>query len=85
MTEPLGQEKNPHAQARLLLAGREIAVPGHCGGAALHVTAAVAPDPQRMTMSSSVPPTKLRMIRRASSRNPVVCSPVLELAVYVWA
>ncbi|MFI9585765.1 tetratricopeptide repeat protein [Streptomyces sp. NPDC052236] len=47
MTEPLAQEKNPHAQARLLLTGREIAVPGHFDGAAMHdLKSAAAADPR---------------------------------------
>jgi hypothetical protein len=46
-------------------------------------TAAVAPDPQKMTRSSSAPPTASWMICRASSRSRVVCSPVPELSVWV--
>ena len=48
-------------------------------------TAAVAPEPQKMTRSSSVPPTASRMIRRASSRSRLVCRPVPELSVWVLA
>jgi hypothetical protein len=39
----------------------------------------------KITTSSSVPPTASRMIRRASSRSRVVCSPVPELSVCVFA
>jgi len=49
------------------------------------LTAAVAPDPQKMTRSSAVPPTASRMIRRASSRSRVVARPVPELSVRVLA
>ena len=49
------------------------------------LTAAVAPDPQKMTRSSAVPPTASRMIRRASSRSRVVARPVPELSVWVFA
>jgi len=49
------------------------------------LTAAVAPDPQKMTRSSSVPPTASWIIRRASSRRRLVCSPVPELSVCVFA
>ena len=49
------------------------------------LTAAVAPEPQKMTRSSSVPPTASRIIFRASSRSRVVCRPVPELSVCVLA
>jgi hypothetical protein len=47
--------------------------------------AAVAPEPQKITRSSSVPPTESRMSRRACSRNLVVYKPVPELSVWVLA
>ncbi len=47
--------------------------------------AAVAPEPQKITRSSSVPPTESRMSRRACSRSLVVYSPVPELSVWVFA
>jgi hypothetical protein len=49
------------------------------------LTAAVAPEPQKMTRSSSVPPTASRITRRASSRSLLVCRPVPELSVWVLA
>jgi len=48
-------------------------------------TAAVAPQPQKITRSSSVPWTASRISRRDSSRSRVVCSPVPELSVWVLA
>ena len=48
-------------------------------------TAAVAPDPQKMTRSWSVPPTAWWMTWRACSRNRVVWRPVPELSVWVLA
>ena len=48
-------------------------------------TAAVAPEPQKITRSSAVPPTASRIIGRASSQQPGVCSPVPELSVWVLA
>ncbi len=47
--------------------------------------AAVAPDPQKITRSSAVPPTASRMIRRASSRSRLVARPVPELSEWVLA
>ena len=47
--------------------------------------AAVEPEPQKMTTVSSSPPTASRMIRRASSRSRVVCSPVPLDSVWVLA
>ena len=47
--------------------------------------AAVEPDPQKITTVSSSPPTASRMMRRASSRNRVVCSPVPLDSVCVLA
>ena len=47
--------------------------------------AAVLPEPQKMTIVSSSPPTASRMIRRASSRRRVVCSPVPLASVWVLA
>ena len=47
--------------------------------------APVAPDPQKMTACSSDAPTQSRMMRRASSRKRVVCSPVPEDSVCVLA
>ena len=49
------------------------------------LTAAVAPDPQKKTRSSSVPPTASWIIRRASSRSQPVARPVPELSVCVFA
>ena len=49
------------------------------------LTAAVAPEPVKMTRSSGVPATLSRMMRRASSRSRVVCRPVPELSVWVLA
>jgi hypothetical protein len=49
------------------------------------LTAAVAPDPQKITRCSSVPSTAWWISRRASSRSRVVCSPVPELSVWVLA
>jgi hypothetical protein len=46
--------------------------------------APVLPDPVKRTIVSG-PPTASRMIRRASSRSRVVCSPVPELSVWVLA
>jgi hypothetical protein len=48
-------------------------------------TAAVAPDPQKMTRSWSVPPTDWWMTWRACSRSRVVWRPVPELSVWVLA
>ena len=48
-------------------------------------TAAVAPEPEKITRSSAAPPTASRMIRRASSRSRVVSRPVPELSVWVLA
>ncbi len=48
-------------------------------------TAAVDPEPQKMTTVSSSPPTASRMMRRASSRSRVVCSPVPLDSVCVLA
>ena len=47
--------------------------------------AAVEPDPQKITTVSSSPPTASRMMRRASSRSRVVCSPVPLDSVCVLA
>ena len=47
--------------------------------------AAVAPDPQKTTTSSSPPPTARWTIRRASSRRRVVCRPVAEASLWVFA
>ena len=47
--------------------------------------AAVAPEPQKMTQSSSDAPTASAMIFRASSRNRVVWSPVPDVSVCVFA
>ncbi len=47
--------------------------------------AAVEPDPQKSTTSSSLPPTAPWMTRRASSRNAVVCNPVADASVCVFA
>ncbi len=49
------------------------------------LTAAVAPEPQKMTLSSAVPPIACLMIRRASSLKRVVRSPVPEVSVWVLA
>ena len=49
------------------------------------VDRAGAPEPQKITTVSSSPPTASRMIRRASSRNRVVCRPVPEVSVWVFA
>ena len=48
-------------------------------------TAAVAPDPQKITRSWSVPPTAWWMTWRACSRSRVVWRPVPELSVWVLA
>ena len=47
--------------------------------------APVAPDPQNSTTSSSVAPIESAMICRASSRNRVVCNPVPDVSVCVFA
>ena len=47
--------------------------------------ALVAPEPQKMTRSSSPPPTASWMILRASSRKRVVCMPVCDVSVCVLA
>ena len=47
--------------------------------------AAVEPVPVKITTVSSSPPTASRMIRRASSRSRVVCSPVPDDSVCVFA
>ena len=47
--------------------------------------APVEPEPQKMTSVSSSPPTASRMIRLASSRSRVVCSPVPLDSVCVFA
>jgi hypothetical protein len=47
--------------------------------------APVDPDPQKITACSSVPPTASQMIARASSRKRVVCRPVPEVSVWVFA
>ncbi len=47
--------------------------------------APVAPDPQKITHVSSSPPTASWMMRRASSRSRVVCSPVPDDSVWVLA
>ena len=47
--------------------------------------AAVEPDPQKITHVSSSPFTASTMIRRASSRSRVVCSPVPLDSVWVFA
>jgi hypothetical protein len=47
--------------------------------------APVEPEPLKMTAVSSSPPTASRMMRRASSRSRVVCSPVPEDSVCVFA
>jgi hypothetical protein len=47
--------------------------------------AAVAPEPQKMILSSGPPPSAPWMIRRASSRRAVVCRPVKEASVCVLA
>jgi hypothetical protein len=47
--------------------------------------APVLPDPAKMTAQSSSPPTASRIIRRASSRSRVVCSPVPLDSVCVLA
>jgi hypothetical protein len=49
------------------------------------LTAVVAPEPQKMTTSSSVPPTASWTICRASSRSRPVARPVPELSVCVFA
>ena len=48
-------------------------------------TAAVAPDPQKITRSWSVPPTAWWITWRACSRSRVVWRPVPELSVWVLA
>ena len=45
----------------------------------------VVPEPAKMTAVVSSPPTWSRMIRRASSRRRVVCSPVPLASVWVLA
>ena len=47
--------------------------------------AAVAPEPQKMTTSSSPPPTARWITRRALSRSCVVRRPVAEASVWVFA
>ena len=47
--------------------------------------APVQPEPEKITTVSSSPPTASRMIRRASSRSRVVCSPVPLDSVWVLA
>ncbi len=47
--------------------------------------AAVEPAPVKITAVCSSPPTASRMIRRASSRSRVVCSPVPLASVWVFA
>ena len=47
--------------------------------------AAVEPEPQKSTASSSVPPTDSRITLRASSRSRVVCNPVPDDSVCVFA
>jgi len=47
--------------------------------------APVAPEPQKITTSSSPPPTACLMIARASSRKRPVCRPVPEVSVCVLA
>ncbi len=47
--------------------------------------APVDPDPVKRTACSSVAPTHLLMISRASSRKRVVCSPVPDDSVWVLA
>ena len=47
--------------------------------------APVAPEPQKITTSSGPPPTAALMIARASSRKRVVCRPVPEVSVWVFA
>ena len=48
-------------------------------------TAPVLPEPVKITMVFSSPPTASRMIWRASSRSRVVCSPVPDDSVCVLA
>ena len=48
-------------------------------------TAAVDPDPQKTTRSSSVPPTARWITDRACSRSLVVRRPVAELSLWVLA
>ncbi|WLW51486.1 hypothetical protein [Streptomyces sp. YU58] len=52
MTEPLAHENNPHAQARLLLTGCEIAVPGHFDAAALHDLRRAAATDRRLAKAA---------------------------------
>ena len=47
--------------------------------------APVAPEPQKITTSSAVPFTARWMTRRASSRSAVVCRPVADASVCVFA
>ncbi len=47
--------------------------------------APVAPEPVKITTSSSEPPTASWMMARASSRKAVVCAPVPEVSVWVLA
>ena len=47
--------------------------------------APVAPEPQKITTSSAVPLTARWMTRRASSRSAVVCRPVADASVCVFA
>ena len=47
--------------------------------------APVAPEPQNRTTSSSEPPTAWWTMRRASSRSRVVCRPVADDSVCVFA
>ena len=49
------------------------------------LTAAVAPEPQKITRWPAVPPTASWMIWRASSRSRLVARPVPELSVWVLA
>jgi len=49
------------------------------------LTAAVAPEPQKITTWSGPAPTLRRMISRASSRSAPVCAPVAEASVCVLA
>ena len=58
--------------------------PGRLGSPSSRVslsTAAVDPEPQKMTRSSSVPPTARWIPARACSRSRVVRRPVAELSV----
>jgi TPR repeat protein len=52
MTEPLAHENNPHAQARLLLTGCEITVPGHFDAAALHDLKGAAATDRRLAIAA---------------------------------